>query len=125
MPAPTLRLQDLQECPNRTPHHPFPSVTDLLVFQAVLPASTVNTVPVIFFALSLSRNSTALATSSTLTKRWSALRRTTCSRLCPLRLWVISVSIKPGATAFTLIARDPLSLARDLVKPTIDALVAL
>jgi len=46
---------------------------------AVAPASTVRTVPVMFFALAPSRNSTASATSSTAGKRRKALRRATCS----------------------------------------------
>ena len=41
----------------------------------MLPASTVSTVPVMFFALLLSRNSTASATSSGEAIRRSALRR--------------------------------------------------
>src|SRR5580698_4203178 len=44
-------------------------------YHAVFPASTVRTVPVIFFALSLRRNSTAFATSSISARRRSALRR--------------------------------------------------
>jgi hypothetical protein len=40
------------------------------------------------------------------------------------RLRVISVSIKPGATAFTVMPNGPTSRASERVKPTSDALVA-
>ena len=52
--------------------------------HAVLPASTVSTVPVMFFDLQPSRNSTAFATSSTSARRFNALRRTTFSRCSPV-----------------------------------------
>src|SRR5262249_11852691 len=53
---------------------------------AVLPASTVITVPVMFFAPSPSRNATVEATSSTSGSRRSALRRATWARCSPSRL---------------------------------------
>ena len=37
---------------------------------------------------------------------------------------VISVSMKPGATAFTVTPREPISRASDLVNPSIPALAA-
>ena len=49
--------------------------------HAVFPASTVSTVPVMFFDRSSNRNSTAFATSSISTRRFSALRRAICSPL--------------------------------------------
>ena len=79
--------------------------------HAVLPASTVSTVPVMLLAFDPSRNSTASATSSTSGNRRSALRRATCSRRSPSRPCVISVSRNPGATAFTL-TPQPADLAR-------------
>src|SRR5581483_6479386 len=94
------------------------------VCHAVAPASTVRTVPVILFDLHPRRNSTALATSSISARRLSALRRAICCRCSSFRPWVISVSMKPGATAFTLMPMRPTSRARDRVKPISDALVA-
>src|SRR5689334_11784583 len=52
----------------------------ILECYAVLPASTVSVVPVMFFAWSLSRNATAFATSSISAIRRSALRRAIFSR---------------------------------------------
>src|SRR6267143_128470 len=92
--------------------------------HAVLPASTVITVPVMLFALSLRMNSTAFATSSMSGRRRSALRRTICCRCSASRFCVIAVSTKPGATELTVTARRPTSRASDRVKPIIDALVA-
>src|SRR5882724_9915753 len=92
--------------------------------HAVLPASTVRTVPVMLLALGPRRNSTASATSSTSANRRSALRRATCSRRSPSRPRVMSVSRKPGATAFTLTPRRPTSRASDRVNPIIAAFVA-
>ena len=37
---------------------------------------------------------------------------------------VMSVSMKPGATAFTVMPREATSRATDFVKPTIPALLA-
>ena len=95
-----------------------------LVNYAVAPASTVSTVPVMLLALAPSRNSTASATSSTSGSRRSALRRATCSRRSPSRPWVMSVSMNPGAIAFTLTPIRPTSRASDRVNPIIDAFVA-
>src|SRR5204862_2695889 len=93
--------------------------------HAVVPASTVSTVPVMLFAFGPSRNSTASATSSTSGSRCSALRRATCSRFSPVIPCVISVSRKPGATAFTVTLSRPTSRASERVKPISDAFVAL
>src|SRR5438445_524805 len=92
--------------------------------HAVLPASTVSTVPVMFFAASPSRNSTAPATSSTSGRRRSALRRTICWRCSSSSPCVMSVSRKPGAIEFTVTPMRPTSRASDRVKPSIEALVA-
>src|SRR2546427_4441770 len=94
------------------------------VRHAVLPASTVSTVPVMLFAWSPSRNSTVLATSSMSGRRRSALRRAICSRCAPSSPCVISVSRKPGATAFTVTPMPPTSRASERVKPISEALVA-
>src|SRR5215472_3118778 len=81
-----------------------------LVFRhAVLPASTVTTVPVMFFDLQPNRNSTAFATSSISVKRRSALRRAICSRCSSVSACVISVSTNPGATEFTFTPMRPTS----------------
>ena len=45
--------------------------------------------------------------------------------LAGVRLWVISVAIKPGATALTVIPSFPTSRASERVKPSSEALVAL
>jgi len=92
--------------------------------QAVLPASTVSTVPVMFFALSPIRNSTASAMSSLPASRRRALRRTICSRCALPMPSVMSVSMKPGATALTLMPAGPTSRASERVKPISEALVA-
>src|SRR5262249_52058707 len=92
--------------------------------HAVFPASTVMTVPVMFLAPSLRRYLTAAATSSTSTSRRNALRPAICSRCSSVSPLVISVSTKPGATAFTVTPVRPTSRASDRVKPIIDALVA-
>src|SRR5437867_2919433 len=101
------------------------SSTLITTVHAVLPASTVSTVPVMLLAFDPSRNSTASATSSTSGNRPSALRRATCSRRSPSRPRVISVSRNPGATAFTVTPRRPTSRASDRVNPIKDAFVAL
>src|SRR3989441_1074744 len=92
--------------------------------HAVLPASTVSTVPVMLFAASPSRNSTAPATSSTSGRRRSALRRTICWRCSSSSPCVMSVSRKPGAIELTVTPMRPTSRASDRVKPSIEALVA-
>src|SRR5579862_4344361 len=92
--------------------------------HAVAPASTVITVPVTFLLCGPIRYATAFATSSTPTRRCSALRRTTWSRRSPSRPWVISVSTKPGAIALTLTPSRPTSRASERVNPTSEALLA-
>src|SRR5207244_7093289 len=97
----TVRMRrDRRRALQRPP--PGPGGGGGLGVHAVLPASTVRTVPVMLLAFGPSRNSTASATSSTSANRRRALRRATCSRLSPSRPRVISVSRNPGATAFTL-----------------------
>src|SRR5260370_3141180 len=92
--------------------------------HAVLPASTVSTVPVMLLALSLRRNSTASATSSRPVRRQSALRRIICWRWPSPKPWGLSVSTKPEPTVFTLTPMRPTSRANERVKPSSEALVA-
>jgi hypothetical protein len=61
-------------------NHPPEQGIPIYWSYAVLPASTVSTVPVMLPALSPSRNSTALATSSGTGSRCNALRRATLAR---------------------------------------------
>ncbi len=91
---------------------------------AVDPASTVSVTPVMLRALSPSRNSTAFATSSGSARRRSAARRTTRSCCRSGSPSVMSVSMNPGATAFTVMPSLPTSRASARVKPTRDALLA-
>ena len=63
---------------------------------AVLPASTVNTVPVMFFALSPSRNSTAFATSSIPGNLCGALREPTHQQRTIVIEW--SAPVRQGST---------------------------
>ena len=75
-------------------------------------------------ALSLSKNSTAFATSSTLASRRSALRRITFWRCSPAKTMRHIGIEKTGATAFTVMPSRPTSRASERVNPIIDALVA-
>ena len=62
--------------------------------------------------------------SSTSASRFSALRAAILVALRLVKLAVMSVAMKPGATAFTVTPSRPTSRARLRVKPIIDALVA-
>ena len=96
-----------------------------LVGQAVPPASTFMTAPVMLRAFSLIRKSTMFATSLTSAIRRSEFRRSILARASPYRLSVMSVAMKPGATAFTVMPAAPTSRARDPVNPLRAALLAL
>ena len=92
--------------------------------QAVLPASTVITVPVI---LRPPRPSGTPPCRRHPRHRPAASGRCaprSCRAAPRVRLCVMSVSIKPGATALTVMSSRPTSRARLRVKPSIDALVA-
>src|SRR3989338_4934466 len=68
----------------------------------VKPPSTINVCPVRYEDLSLKRKVTSLATSSGLPNRPIGMRRVISSLRWPLILRSISVSIYPGAMAFTV-----------------------
>src|ERR1700722_10864523 len=81
------------------------------------PPSTVTTCPVTYAARSLAKNRTTFATSSAVPKRPSAIRVFNISRAGSPSALVISVTMKPGATAFAVIPRDASSRATDFVNP--------
>src|SRR5215218_4675693 len=89
-----------------------------------IPPLTARTCPVIYDASSEARKHTAAATSSGVPSRPSGI----CSDQSRFALStsprVISVSISPGATTFTVIPREAISRASDLhkpIKPAFDA----
>jgi hypothetical protein len=71
--------------------------------------------PVIYLDLSLARKVITSATSSGLPERLKG----TASGLKCVKSLVISVSINPGATAFTFTPNGPAAFANDMVKATI------
>ena len=81
-----------------------------------------TTSPVMYLALSDSRKHTRSATSSGLPKR---LHGTCCFSVSTSRSFVMSLSMKPGATAFTLMSRAATSCASAFVAPMMPAFVAL
>ncbi len=88
------------------------------------PPSTVSTCPVMNPASGAARKTTAAATSSGAPKRPSGV----CLSKVSFNYWgsasVNRVSMKPGATALTVMPREPTSFAKDFVKPIRPALAA-
>lgn len=80
--------------------------------------------PVIYFALSDAKNATVFAISVSSPNRDSGICSNICDFKSSLSASVISETMKPGATALTVIPRDASSRALDFVKPSIPALVA-
>ncbi len=70
------------------------------------------------------RNATAAAISDGNPSLARGIWPFNVSRWVSLRARVMSVSMKPGATTFAVMPRDPISRARDLVNPIIPALAA-
>ena len=89
-----------------------------------IPPSTHNPCPVMYFARSDAKNTTASATSSTVPNAPSGIVLHASSFTASESLSVISVAINPGATAFTVIPRDDNSFAVALVRPITPALEA-
>src|SRR5699024_3509971 len=89
-----------------------------------MPPSTQITCPVIYPARSEARNATVSATSSTRPNFFSGICSVTVVFTCSGSTSVISVSINPGATAFTVIPLLASSLAMVFVRPITPALEA-
>ena len=77
--------------------------------------------PVMYAALSLTRKNTRSATSRGCPRRRIGMSGSTWSSGTSL---IISVSISPGATAFTVISRFASSCASERVAPMMPALAA-
>ena len=89
-----------------------------------MPPSTASTCPVMYPASSLARNATALATSSAAPMRPIGIVDSVVVLAAYGMAAVMSVAIKPGATALTVTPREASSLARDFVMPMTPALLA-
>src|SRR5690606_31063367 len=87
----------------------------------VIPPSTPMTCPEIYAAWSLARKLTSAATSSGCPTRPAGMWGSICSRGAS---FIMSVSINPGATAFTVTFRFANSLASAFVAPIKPALAA-
>ena len=72
----------------------------------------------------LAKNTAASATSSALPNLLRGIAESICFFISSFNTSVISVSIKPGAIALTVMPRAPSSLATDLVIPITPALEA-
>ena len=75
-------------------------------------------------ASSETRNATAFEISSALPNRARGMASSNLVRWSSPSAEVMSVSINPGATAFTVIPREAISSARDYVNPIRPALLA-
>ena len=89
-----------------------------------IPPQTLMVCPLIYADSSLAKNRTQLATSSGFPPRFKGIPLTHSAFTSSLRLYVISVSIKPGAMALQRMFLEPNSFATDFVKPIIPALEA-
>ena len=90
----------------------------------LMPPSTAMTCPVIYPASSLARNATVLVTSSAAPMRPMGMAARVVVLEASGMAAVMSVYMKPGATALTVTPRLANSLARDLVMPMTPALLA-
>src|SRR5579884_439398 len=88
------------------------------------PPFTSSTWPVIYAASSLARKQTACATSISVPMRPRGISGRRRSRAAGSSAAVMAVSIKPGATALTVIPREATSWATALVRPIKPALAA-
>ena len=77
-----------------------------------------------YCAASEARKTTDCATSFALPYRPSGMLEAICAFLSSLNTEVMSVSIKPGATTFTVMFLGPCSRASDLATPIKPALEA-
>src|ERR1700738_920581 len=89
-----------------------------------MPPFTCSVVPVIYPACGEARNATACATSSGLPSRPSGICAFSAVCCSSGRLFVMSVSMKPGATQFTVMPRLPISRASARVIPATPAFAA-
>ena len=89
-----------------------------------MPPSTTRTCPVMYVARSDARKATAAATSCGVPSLSSAICLPRPSLASGVIAAVISVSMNPGATAFTRMLREPSSLATDLVSAIRPAVAA-
>src|SRR5436309_2113531 len=93
------------------------SATAIQPSYVYIPPLTARTCPVIYDASSDARKHTAAATSSTVPSRPSGIWAAQSTCVFPLIARVMSVSTSPGATTFTVMARDATSRASALAKP--------
>ena len=94
------------------------SATAIQSSYMYIPPLTARTCPVIYAASSDARKHTAAATSSARAEPAERnLRRPVALRASPSIARVMSVSISPGATTFTVMPRDATSRASALAKP--------
>src|SRR5438105_5328380 len=82
-----------------------------------MPPLTARTCPVIYDASSEARKHTAAAISSGVPSRFRGILAVQSPRTLSVIARVMSVSISPGATEFTVIVRDATSCATDFTKP--------
>src|SRR3954470_4503749 len=90
------------------------SATAIQSSYMYIPPLTARTCPVIYDASSDARKQTAAATSSTVPGRPSGICAAQSTCVFSLTVRVMSVSIMPGATTLTVMARDPTSRASAL-----------
>ncbi len=93
-------------------------------YAMYIPPLTCRVSPVMYAPQSEAKKPTAAAISSGVPKRASGICDMSTSICFSCKARVMSVSMKPGATQFTVMPREPISLARDLEKPSTAALDA-
>ena len=89
-----------------------------------MPPLTASTCPVMYPAASDARKHTAAATSSGVPKRPSGIADAQLAWASVLMSRVMSVSMSPGATTFTVIDREATSRASAFEKPMTPAFAA-
>src|SRR6202007_2715188 len=93
-------------------------------YAKCIPPFTLRTWPVMYPASSLARNTIATATSRAEPMRPSGMRVFNSSFTLSGSTSVIGVSMKPGATALTVILREAISMAMAFVRPMMPAFAA-
>src|SRR5450755_2501402 len=117
-------LPDGMHLPNAAVNVYAGRAVQFFAYCIYMPPLTCNVVPVTYPASDEARNATAFATSCGDPSLPSGMRSSNFVRCASSRDRVISVSMKPGATQFTVISRLPTSCAKDLVNPTRAAFAA-
>ena len=105
-----------QACHNYSSFHQL-SLPFCYVIIDYIPPSTWMIWPVMYDASSDARKATVFATCSGFPNVPAGIWLRIWFLTCSLNFCVISVSIKPGATAFTVMPRDASSFAADFVRP--------